>query len=55
MEEASEREELNSQISVVDQELSKNMGRITTRFNDNISYNVSASKLGCTPLLSAAV
>ncbi|XP_016141384.1 coiled-coil domain-containing protein 87-like [Sinocyclocheilus grahami] len=38
MEEASQREKLNSQISVVDQELSKTMGHITTRFNDNISY-----------------
>ncbi|CAM4564854.1 unnamed protein product [Leuciscus chuanchicus] len=38
MEEASQRENLNSQISVVDQELSKTMGHITTRFNDSISY-----------------
>ncbi|XP_026085076.1 coiled-coil domain-containing protein 87 [Carassius auratus] len=38
MEEASQREKLNSQISVVDQELSKTMGHITTCFNDNISY-----------------
>lgn len=51
MEEASQREKLNSQISVVDQELSKTMGRITTRFNDNISYKVSASKLGHTLLV----
>ncbi|XP_043092323.1 coiled-coil domain-containing protein 87 isoform X2 [Puntigrus tetrazona] len=38
MEEASQREKLNSRISVVDQELSETMGLITTRFNDNISY-----------------
>ncbi|KAK7149749.1 hypothetical protein R3I94_009151 [Phoxinus phoxinus] len=38
MEEASQRENLNSQISVVDHELSKTMGHITTRFNDSISY-----------------
>ncbi|XP_050963361.1 coiled-coil domain-containing protein 87 [Labeo rohita] len=38
LEEASQREKLNSQISVVDQELSKTMGHITTRFSDNISY-----------------
>ncbi|XP_073693855.1 coiled-coil domain-containing protein 87-like [Garra rufa] len=38
MEEASQREKLNSQISVVDQELSKAVDHITTRFNDNISY-----------------
>lgn len=44
MEEASQRENLNSQISVVDQELSKTMGHITTRFNDSISYEVSASR-----------
>lgn len=42
MEEASQREKLNFQIAVVDQELSKNMSLITTRFNDNISYRVSA-------------
>lgn len=44
MEEASQRENLNSQISVIDQELSKTMGHITTRFNDSISYEVSASR-----------
>ncbi|XP_048010980.1 coiled-coil domain-containing protein 87 isoform X2 [Megalobrama amblycephala] len=38
MEEASQREKLNFQIAVVDQELSRTMGHITTRFNDNISY-----------------
>ncbi|KAL1275725.1 hypothetical protein QQF64_035348 [Cirrhinus molitorella] len=38
MEEASQREKLNSQISVVDQELYKTIDHITTRFNDNISY-----------------
>ncbi|ROI15405.1 Coiled-coil domain-containing protein 87 [Anabarilius grahami] len=38
MEEASQREKLNFQIAVVDQELSKTMSHITTRFNDNISY-----------------
>lgn len=42
MEEANQREKLNFQIAVVDQELSKTMGHITTRFNDNISYKVSA-------------
>lgn len=45
LEEASQREKLNSQISVVDQELSKTMGHITTRFSDNISYKVSALNL----------
>lgn len=38
MEEATQREKLNSQISVVDEELSKIIGQITTRFHDNISY-----------------
>lgn len=38
MEEATQREKLNSQISVVDQELSKIIGHIVTRFYDNISY-----------------
>lgn len=40
MEEATQREKLNSQISVVDQELSKIIGHIVTRFYDNISYKV---------------
>lgn len=56
MEEASQREKLNSQISVIDQELSKTMGQITTRFNDNISYKVRVHQSLVTQhWLSAAV
>ncbi|XP_056312352.1 coiled-coil domain-containing protein 87 [Danio aesculapii] len=38
MEEATQREKLTSQISVVDEQLLKIIGQITTRFHDNISY-----------------
>lgn len=38
MEEASRREKLSSQISAVDEELSKIISHITTCFNDNITY-----------------
>lgn len=40
MEEANRREKLSSKISVVDNELSKIISHITTRFNDNITYKV---------------
>lgn len=40
MEEASCREDLGSQISVVDIELKKVISHISTCFNDNITYKV---------------
>ncbi|KAA0720945.1 Coiled-coil domain-containing protein 87 [Triplophysa tibetana] len=38
MEEANRRENISSQISAVDKELSKIISNITTRFNDSITY-----------------